>query len=47
MSLLLAILNSLIVKKQIKSKQFTQNIIDTIGNRILEIILPGCVKLTI
>jgi len=38
--LLLAALNSLIVKKQIKAKQFTQNIIDSLGNRIMELILP-------
>jgi type I restriction enzyme M protein len=38
--LLFAVLNSPIVRKQIKSKQFTQNIIDTIGMRIIEIILP-------
>jgi type I restriction enzyme M protein len=38
--LLLALLNSPIVKKQIKSKQFTQDIIDTLGKRILEVVLP-------
>lgn len=38
--LLLAILNSPIVKKQIRSKQFTQDIIDTLGKRIEELILP-------
>jgi type I restriction enzyme M protein len=38
--LLLAILNSPIVKKQIRAKQFSQGIIDTIGDRIKEIILP-------
>jgi len=38
--LLLAILNTSIVKKQIRAKQFTQNIIDSLGNRIMELILP-------
>ena len=38
--LLLATLNSPVVKRQIRSKQFTQDIIDTLGQRITEIILP-------
>ena len=38
--LLLALLSSPIVKQQIRSKQFTQDIIDTIGKRIYELILP-------
>ncbi len=38
--LLFAILNSSIVREQINSRKFTQNIIDTIGNRIREILLP-------
>lgn len=38
--LLFAALNSPIVKKQIKSKQFTQDIIDTLGNRIFELKIP-------
>lgn len=38
--LLLAILNSPIVKRQIRAKQFTQDIIDTLGRRVAEIILP-------
>jgi type I restriction enzyme M protein len=38
--LLLAVLNSPIVKRQIHSKQFTQDIIDTLGRRVAEIILP-------
>jgi type I restriction enzyme M protein len=38
--LLLALLNTPIVKKQIRAKQFTQDIIDTLGSRIFEIILP-------
>lgn len=38
--LLLALLSSPIVKEQIRSKQFTQDIIDTLGRRIYELILP-------
>ncbi|MGD0276535.1 MAG: N-6 DNA methylase [Syntrophales bacterium] len=38
--LLLAILNSTVVQKQIRSKQFTQDIIDSLGERIKELILP-------
>lgn len=38
--LLLAMLNSEIVKKQIRAKQFTQEIIDTLGKRILEVQIP-------
>lgn len=38
--LLLALLSSPIVKQQIRSKQFTQDIIDTLGRRILELKLP-------
>jgi type I restriction enzyme M protein len=38
--LLLVALNSPIVKKQIRAKQFTQNIIDSLGNRIKELIIP-------
>ena len=38
--LLLTVLNCPIVLEQIKSKQFTADIIDTLGNRINEIILP-------
>jgi type I restriction enzyme M protein len=38
--ILMAILNSDIVKKQIRAKQFTQDIIDTLGKRILEIQIP-------
>ena len=38
--LLLALLSSPIVKRQIRAKQFTQDIIDTIGRRILELVLP-------
>jgi len=38
--LLLALLSSPIVKQQIRSKQFTQDIIDTLGSRVEELILP-------
>lgn len=38
--LLLAILSSPIVRRQIRAKQFTADIIDTIGNRYLELVLP-------
>lgn len=38
--LFFACLNTAIVKKQIKSKQFTQDIIDTLGRRVLEIVIP-------
>jgi len=38
--LLLALLSSPIVRKQIRAKQFTADIIDTIGNRYYELILP-------
>jgi len=38
--LLLALLNTPIVQKQIRAKQFTQSIIDSLGDRIMEIIIP-------
>jgi type I restriction enzyme M protein len=38
--LLFAALNTPIVKRQIRSKQFTQDIIDTIGKRLTEIVVP-------
>lgn len=38
--LLFACLNVPIVKKQIRAKQFTQDIIDTIGKRLFEVVLP-------
>ena len=38
--LLLALLSCPIVKQQIRSKQFTQDIIDTLGRRIYELVLP-------
>ena len=39
-SLLLGLLNSYIEKRQIRTKQFTRDVIDTLGNRIEEIVLP-------
>ncbi|RDB64005.1 hypothetical protein C1878_03100 [Gordonibacter sp. 28C] len=39
-NLLMALLNSYIVKRQIRAKQFTRDIIDTLGNRFPEVILP-------
>lgn len=38
--LLFACLNAPIVKRQILAKQFTQDIIDTLGKRLMEIVLP-------
>lgn len=38
--LLLGLLNSYIVKRQIRTKQFTRDVIDTIGKRLAEVILP-------
>ncbi len=38
--LLFVSLNTPVVKAQVRSKQFTQDIIDTLGNRVLELILP-------
>lgn len=38
--LLLGLLNSYIVKRQIRTKQFTRDVIDTLGNRLDEIVLP-------
>jgi type I restriction enzyme M protein len=38
--LLFACLNTPIVKRQIKAKQFTQDIIDTLGKRFTEILIP-------
>jgi len=37
---LLGLLNSYIVKRQLRTKQFTRDVIDTLGKRIAEIILP-------
>jgi type I restriction enzyme M protein len=38
--LLFVSLNTPVVKAQVRSKQFTQDIIDTLGNRVLELMLP-------
>lgn len=38
--LLFVCLNAPIVKRQIKSKQFTQDIIDTLGKRLSEVVIP-------
>ena len=38
--LLLGLLNSYVVKRQIRTKQFTRDVIDTIGKRLGEVILP-------
>ncbi len=38
--LLLASLNAPIVRRQIRAKQFTQDIIDTLGKRLFEVVLP-------
>lgn len=38
--LLLGLLNSYIVKRQIRTKQFTRDVIDTLGRRFNDVILP-------
>lgn len=38
--LVFALLNSEIVKRQIRAKQFTREIIDTLGKRVYELVLP-------
>lgn len=38
--LLLGLLNSFIVKRQIRARQFTRDVIDTLGNRVEEVVLP-------
>jgi len=38
--LLLSLLNSPIVRRQMRSKQFTRDIIDTLGKRLFEVLLP-------
>jgi hypothetical protein len=38
--LLFALLNSSFVKRQIRNKQFTRDVIDTLGHRLKEVILP-------
>lgn len=37
---LLGLLNSYIVKRQIRTKQFTRDVIDTLGQRFREVVLP-------
>jgi type I restriction enzyme M protein len=39
-SLLLALLNMGVVRRQMRNKQFTRDVIDTLGHRILEVVLP-------
>jgi len=39
-SVVLAILNGEIVQRQIRNKQFTRDVIDTLGHRLREVILP-------
>lgn len=38
--LLLGLLNSYLVRQQIRTKQFTRDVIDTIGKRLMEVIVP-------
>jgi type I restriction enzyme M protein len=38
--LLLALLNAPIVRKQMRTKQFTRDVIDTLGKRLFEVYLP-------
>src|SRR5208337_4909961 len=38
--LLLALLSSSVVQRQIRAKQFTQDIIDSLGERLYELVLP-------
>lgn len=38
--LLLAVLSSSVVQRQVRSKQFTQDIIDSLGERLYELVLP-------
>lgn len=38
--LLLGLLNSYVVKRQIRARQFTRDVIDTIGKRLEEVLLP-------
>ena len=39
-ALLLALLNMRVVRRQMRNKQFTRDVIDTLGHRLLEIVLP-------
>ena len=38
--LLLGLLNSYIVKRQMRTKQFTRDVIDTLGQRFKEVFIP-------
>lgn len=38
--LLFALLNLPFVRQQMRNKQFTRDVIDTIGNRLVEVLLP-------
>ena len=38
--LLFALLNTRVVELQVRAKQFTQDIIDTIGKRVFEVVIP-------
>lgn len=38
--LLLGLLNSYIVRRQFRTKQFTRDVIDTLGNRLDEVVMP-------
>jgi type I restriction enzyme M protein len=38
--LLLAVISSPVVQRQVKAKQFTQDIIDSLGERLYELVLP-------
>lgn len=38
--LFLGLMNSYIVKRQMRTKQFTRDVIDTLGNRIEEVVIP-------
>ncbi len=38
--LLLGLLNSYIVKRQVRTKQFTRDVIDTLGQRLREVMIP-------
>ena len=38
--LLLAVLSSPVVQRQVRAKQFTQDIIDSLGERLYELVLP-------
>jgi hypothetical protein len=39
-ALLLALLNMRVVRRQMRNKQFTRDVIDTLGHRLLEIVVP-------